>query len=247
MSSSRFESVVLALREQIISGKVGPGTKVSEVGTAERLGVSRTPVRLALQALESEGLVTGTPNRGFIVRRITPHYVSSGFDVRGTLEGFACRLLAERGLPDATDRQLHSCIERGDEICSLDVLDEDAVRAWTDINIEFHTIILEAADNLPLVEAHKLVCRNPLVGPASLAFSSARLVADTPIIAASQRHHRMIWEALQNGESSRAEFLAREHIHRAKVSTEKNLSAYPFGDGLQSRGGGSGRADGNNR
>lgn len=220
---SRLESVVLSLRDLILSGELPPGGKVTETGLAERLGVSRTPVRLALQVLESERLVSGEPNRGFMVRPITLQDVLSGFDVRGVLEGLACRLLAEAGMRRGVETQLKSCIERGDAACAAGTLDEDTARTWTQLNTEFHRVIIDATENQSLAAAHDLVCRHPLVGPASMAFSRSRLDADFARIAASQNQHRMIFEAIRDGQGARAEYLAREHIHQARENTARTL------------------------
>jgi GntR family transcriptional regulator of vanillate catabolism len=229
MSASRLEVVTLALRDLILSGQLKAGSKITELGMADRLGVSRTPVRLALQALEGEGLVSSEPNRGFTVKAITRHDVSSGFDVRGALEGLACRLVAEVGMRRHEEAALRQCVDRGDFILVAETLDEVTVRTWTDVNREFHRIIMEAAENAPLIAAHELVCRNPLVGPGSLAFSPARLKEDTTIIADSQRQHRSIWEALCAGQGARADYLAREHIHQAKLNTIRHLQRQPAG------------------
>lgn len=225
MSSSRLESVVLVLRDLILSGEMTPGSKVTEVGMAERLGVSRTPIRLALQVLESEGLVTSEPNRGFTVKGITLRDVLSGFDVRGALEGLASRLVAEAGLRRADEAALRRCVERGDDICANLLADGSALRAWAEVNREFHAIIIEAAESAPLTAAHELICRNPFVGPTALAFSSNYPQEDADTIVSSQRHHREIWEAMREGQGARAEFLAREHVFQARKNNARRLEA----------------------
>lgn len=223
MVVSRVEAVSLALRDLILSGEIEAGARVAEVALAERLGVSRTPVRLALQVLESEGLVIPAPNRGYAVRRITTYDVLAGFDVRGTLEGLACRIIAEAGLKKSDEAALSQCIEEGDAICAIGHFDDILMQRWVDMNTRFHQIILKAADNATLTAAHELVCRHPLVGPASLAFSAERVAESFRITSESQSHHRQIVGALRNGEGSRVEFLAREHIHHARESTAQYL------------------------
>lgn len=223
VSSTRIEAVMLALREKILSGELGPGAKITEVGMAESLGVSRTPVRLALQVLESEGLVVREPNRGFTVKHFSQQEVLAGFDVRGTLEGLACRLVAETGMRRSVEVALRACVEHGDIVCERHELDEVTVRNWTDINREFHRIIVEAAENPVLATMHEQVCHNPLVGPKSLALSASRLAQDVVIIQEGQRQHRAIWNAMRDGQSARAEHLAREHIQTAKEGTAKHF------------------------
>jgi len=219
------EAVTLALRDLILSGEIEAGARVAEIALADKLNVSRTPVRLALQVLEGEGLVVPAPNRGYVVRRITTYDVLAGFDVRGTLEGLACRIIAEAGLKRSDEAALAQCLEEGEAICAIGHFDDVLMQRWVDMNMQFHQVILKAADNATLTAAHELVCRHPLVGPASLAFSADRLAESFRTTSESQSHHRTIVGALRNGEGARAEFLAREHIHHARESTAQYLKA----------------------
>ncbi|HYZ30859.1 MAG TPA: GntR family transcriptional regulator, partial [Crenalkalicoccus sp.] len=68
--ATRSLSVTARLRDGILAGDHAPGEHMHEVRLAERLGVSRTPVRAALQALAAEGLLDYTPNRGYVVRAV---------------------------------------------------------------------------------------------------------------------------------------------------------------------------------
>ena len=217
---SRVEAVTLALREMILSGEIAAGARVPEVSLAERFGVSRTPVRLALQVLEAEGLVSSALNRGFTVRTITLSDVLSAFDVRGTLEGLACRLVAERGLDADAEAILQSCIAEGDEMIAAGVYDDVFAAKWAAMNELFHVTIMQAADSTALTAAHDLVCRNPLVGPSAMAFSKDRLGYGAAVVATIQAHHRSIFDAIRKREGTRAEALAREHMYDARRSTQ---------------------------
>jgi len=117
MSAGRWSSrrsstwrAVLRLRELILNGEFAPGRRVSEAPLSGRLGVSRTPLRLALERLAHEGLLEPYPTGGFIVRRFTLDDVWDGIEVRGLLEGAAARLAAER-LRD--ERDVHTGIDSG--------------------------------------------------------------------------------------------------------------------------------------
>ena len=88
---------LLRLREMILSGEFAPGERMSELALVERLGVSRTPVRLALAALEHEGLVRGLSSRGLRRERVHQADISDAIELRGVLEGTAARFAAERG------------------------------------------------------------------------------------------------------------------------------------------------------
>ena len=83
------------LRTEIIQGKIRPNERLIAADLAERLAISRTPVREALQLLASEGLVVGV-KRGYVVRDHTAAEIRQIYEVRAALEGMAARLVAER-------------------------------------------------------------------------------------------------------------------------------------------------------
>jgi len=84
------------LRRQIVEGTLRPRERLIAADLADKLQVSRTPVREALYLLASEGLVVPT-RRGFAVREFTPSEIIEIYEVRAALEGMAARLAAERG------------------------------------------------------------------------------------------------------------------------------------------------------
>src|SRR5712671_514302 len=80
----------------LLRGDFQPGERVSELPLVARLGVSRTPIRLALDRLANEGLLEIAPTGGFVVRAFTLTDVYDTIEMRGVLEGAAARLAAER-------------------------------------------------------------------------------------------------------------------------------------------------------
>ena len=97
--AAQIDKVISELRDMVLSGALQPGERVVELQFSARLGVSRTPLRIALTELEKEGLLERLPSRGFRVRAFTVDEIGDAVDVRGVLEGMAARLLAERGAP----------------------------------------------------------------------------------------------------------------------------------------------------
>src|SRR5437588_7318449 len=87
---------LLRLREMLFKGEFQRGERLSELPLVARLGVSRTPIRLALQRLSHEGLLEASRSGGFVVRQFTVDAVWDALEVRGVLEGTAARLAAER-------------------------------------------------------------------------------------------------------------------------------------------------------
>src|ERR1019366_2290214 len=101
--------VIVKIREMILHGELVPGQRVREVELANKLGVSRTPVRESLPILAQEGILTQLDTRGFVVRAFTPQEIMDAIDVRGVLEGLAARLLAEQGPSRRIVQSLHDC------------------------------------------------------------------------------------------------------------------------------------------
>src|SRR6201996_1245183 len=104
-SRSQMMRELLRLRELILSGEFEPGERMSELPLVERLGVSRTPLRLALASLEHEGLLQVLPTGGYVVREFSQTDIRQAIELRGVLEGTACRFAAEHG---ATRRDLRA-------------------------------------------------------------------------------------------------------------------------------------------
>lgn len=85
-SSSQAVRALLGLRELVLGGELPPGSRISELWVADRLGVSRTPIRAALIRLQEEGLVEPIPSGGFAVRSFAESEISDAIELRGTIE-----------------------------------------------------------------------------------------------------------------------------------------------------------------
>jgi len=88
---------------------------LQEVSLAEKMQVSRTPVREALRVLAKDGLLSYAPNKGYMVKGFSLKNVLEAFQVRAVLEGLAARLTAESGLTETSRQELVKCIKEGDE------------------------------------------------------------------------------------------------------------------------------------
>src|SRR5512143_3757926 len=95
--TSQSTRSLLRLRELILNGEFQAGARMSELPLVERLGVSRTPLRLALAELEHEGLLRSLSRAGYAVREFTQDDIRDAIELRGVLEGTAARFAAERG------------------------------------------------------------------------------------------------------------------------------------------------------
>ena len=106
------ERVYELLREDILSGQLGPGAELSEVALAERLGVSRGPIREALGLLCAQGLVTMQPRRGAYVSVLTRQEFLEAYQVREALEALAARLACRAARTTTTSPSSRRCTRR---------------------------------------------------------------------------------------------------------------------------------------
>jgi len=213
--SKTGQRTLAVLRNMIVSGELTPGERVAEVPIAERLGVSRMPVRVAFPALEQEGLLEKVGKRGYQVRRISADLIADAIGVRGTLEGMAARLVAERKMTPEVHAALSACLAEGDAIFEKGGLDDDVVEAYHDLNKRFHRIIVEAAGNYAITAA---LARNdalPFASVASIAVDRDHLDREFERLRFAHLQHHVIFDALSGGQSGRAEAAMREHANAA--------------------------------
>jgi GntR family transcriptional regulator of vanillate catabolism len=221
---TRFEVALLRLREMILTGELPPGSRIQEVTIGKRLGVSRTPVRISLTVLEREGLVRGEPNRGFTVREFTVADVLAAYDVRSVLEGFACRLIAERGLSEANGLALDDCIREGGRLLQPGFFDAMTLRRWTEMNGRFHSVIVAASANPALANALDLVNKHPLAAPTSIVFGTKNLERLFTYMQQAQEDHIRVLAALRQGQAVRAEHLMADHIFKARENMHSEIN-----------------------
>jgi GntR family transcriptional regulator of vanillate catabolism len=214
-SKSIEDRVTLALREMLMRGEFVPGQKLVEAALADRLGVSRMPVRRALAVLERDGLVTNSPNRGSFVARFTLRQVNDARELRGSLEGLAARLVAERGLAPVTRRALEDMLQEGDRLFGLGMISPSIAEAYRQLNFRFHVTIVAAAENRPLMMAYEANNRLPLASPVAICVDLSNLGDMTRTLGETQADHHRIVAALKNGQGSRVEALMREHAQTA--------------------------------
>ena len=134
------------LRQEILMGKLKPGEKLREIQLADKMGVSRTPVREAIRMLELEGLVKMVPRRGAEVANITEKDLQDAFEVRNALEKLAIELACER----MTGEQIQRLKENSKKF--KEAADQNDAEKLAGIDEEFHDIIFEATNNPRLIQ-----------------------------------------------------------------------------------------------
>lgn len=233
--ASQIERVANELRQRVLSGSLVAGQRVLEVQFSRELGVSRTPLRLALGELEKQGLLERLPTRGYRVRSVTLNDVAMALEVRGTLEGMAARLVAESGMAGATKRLLHDCVRSGGALieearrnsCPLDTV------AWASMNAQFHDALVAAAGNAALTAALEHVGKTPMVRPGELWLGGGHEALALAFVQRAQFDHEEVLQAIAAREGLRAEYLMREHARRS-ADNKRALAAALHAGGVAS-------------
>lgn len=196
------------LRDAVVGGELRPGEPLYEIHLADKLGMSRTPVREALRVLARDGYLEELPSRGYTVPRRSLDDLREFFELREVLESTAAHYAALR----ATKGEL----EQLEDVCarSEHELDEEA---WSQMGHAFHSLVVQAARNSRLqTMLHSL--------NAQIVISRRTVArADVSKRQAAVRDHRAIFEAIKARDELRAQALAAEHVRR---SYETTLHAY---------------------
>jgi len=215
-NESQVSRATLGLREMLLRGEFWPGQRIAEIPLSAKLGVSRTPLRLAFERLEHEGLVKALPRSGFTANEFTLNDIWDAIETRGVLEGAAARLAAERlKSPIQLDplRKLNRAME---EIAEINV---DSFTRYLDLNYTFHLAIIDLANNQLLRRTIEQVYKFPFASPSSRVLFHKSLPGSNAIRPIAEEQHRAILDAIEHRQGARAESVAREH----SLLTRRNL------------------------
>jgi GntR family transcriptional regulator, vanillate catabolism transcriptional regulator len=215
---TQLARATVSIREMILRGRLRPGQRVAEAMLADVLQMSRTPVRQALPVLAKEGLLVESGTRGYVVRTFTQSEILDAIDLRGVLEGLAARRIAERGASREFLRELRACLESGDRIFKKKHLVDTDEAAYGDMNGRFHALILEEADSSIISGALARNATIPFASAEAIAFDVTDLETMYEALHFAHRQHHAVYDALEAGQSTRVEFLMREHVNTVKKS-----------------------------
>jgi GntR family transcriptional regulator of vanillate catabolism len=220
---SQQNRVLVQLRDLILKGEFVPGERLAEIPLAEKLGASRTPVRLALTSLEHEGLIEQSPSGGYQMRRFTSQEIADAIRVRGVVEGFAARLLAEDGASRQLLRDLHDCLDEGDKAVNKPEMSLDDYAAYVQMNDRFHQLIMQGCGNVALQRVMDMLDGQPFASPsAMLPMQSSMEEGHQWMKQAHRTHHAMV-QAIERGQGSRAQALGEEHVEIARMNLDYAL------------------------
>lgn len=147
--SSVVDVIHKRVREEILNGEHPPGAMLRQEDIANRLGVSKIPLREAFSRLQSEGFLTLRPRRGYIVRRFDIDEIREIFDLRAIIEDHGSRLAAEA----RTTEDIDLVQTLAQEMTVLDVQAPNYYMRWTDLNDRFHGAIMQASRRQHVIKA----------------------------------------------------------------------------------------------
>ncbi len=195
--------VFRTLRRGIHQGLLTPGERLIEIQLANRLGVSRTPIREAIRMLELEGLVVMLRRRGAVVSNITRKNLNDVLEVRISMEKFATGLACER----ITSEQLSGLEEA--EALFVEAVNRDDITLMATRDKEFHDLIFKATGNDVIL---KLIANmQEQMYRYRLEYLKDRDAHRTLI-----EEHEEIVRSLKNGDKKRAEEMAVIHVEEQR-------------------------------
>ena len=208
--------IVERLREDILAGRLEPGSRLIEGDLTVRFAVSRGPVREGLRRLSADGLIEHWPHRGAVVRRLTEREIRELFLIRIEMEALCARLAAAAEAPE----------QRARFAASIEPIYSDAQRnscEYLKENAAFHDAVMALADNLELRD---------LAGRLQLPLIMAQVgdVLTPPVLEASVREHRLIAAAIVDRDPAAASARMREHLERAAALALAGRAASAMGN-----------------
>ena len=211
----------LGLRQLLFDGTIRPGERLVELSLVDQLGVSRTPLRVALMTLEHEGLVDTLPGGGFVVRGFTRDDVTDAIELRGVLEGTAARFAAERR---TTVDELAALRRTATELDGV-VHDDsaDALVSYTALNERFHAELVVLSGSEVLARQIRGLTSVPFAAPTALLASFSQLPEWRETLIVAQYQHHALVDAIAAGHGARAEEVAREHARLSRQNLEQLL------------------------
>jgi GntR family transcriptional regulator, vanillate catabolism transcriptional regulator len=216
----------LRLREMILAGDLPSGARIAELAIVEKLGVSRTPIRAALVRLEQEGLLQALPNGGFAVRTFSERDAADAIEVRGTVEGMAARLAAERGAPAVVLAEARACLAQIDAVLNQPALDDEAFTSYVTLNEKFHNLLSEMAGSAVIRRELERVVNLPFASPSAFIVMQANSPRARDMLIVAQDQHRQVLDAIESREGARAEAIMREHSRIAQRNLRDALQSH---------------------
>jgi DNA-binding GntR family transcriptional regulator len=198
------EQAYAEIKRHILDGALPPGSFVAERQLAAGLGMSKTPIRAALERLELEGFITISPQQGIIIRDLTLHEIADHYEIRTVLETYTLRTVAGQLTAEQRER------------VQANLQAQEAVRDGTDVaravalDTEFHTLFCEFLGNREVLRV-MVQLRERIQRVITKVFQ-----INPGRIASSYEEHQAIADAVLRGDAAQAAQLINDHLNCGK-------------------------------
>jgi len=192
------------LRGLLLDGTFLPGEFLSERKLGEQLGMSKTPIRAALERLEMEGFVRTSPQQGIVVRELSLREICEHYEIRAALEGYTVQQIAGRLTPEQAARveaTLHT-----QEVC----MDANDIPGHVAADAAFHLLLADFLGNQEILRV--MQHQRDKIFRVTLHISQQH----PDRMAHSLAEHRRIFAAVRDGQAEEAATCMREHLEAGK-------------------------------
>ena len=198
------------LRQAILTGELKPGERLMEIHLANKLGVSRTPIREAIRKLELEGLVTMIPRRGAEVAQITEKGMNDVLEVRRAMDALCVELACDRITPEELEQLREACDGFEAAVKTKDV------KKIAQADVALHDIIVQATGNQRLIQ---------LVNNLSEQMYRYRFeyIKDSSQHERLVEEHRIIYQSIVQKDKETASQAAKTHIDNQERSIIRQI------------------------
>ena len=204
--------VFITLREAILNGELEPGERLMEIALAQKLGVSRTPIREAIRKLELEGLVVMAPRKGAEVAEITLKDVKDVLEVRKNLEDLAVELACKK----ATEEDIEEMKRAHEEF--IKTLSQKDLTVIAEADVKFHDVIYKTTDNKRLIQ----ILNN--LREQMYRYRLEYIKDEKKRMIVTDEHLQII-EAIKNKDVDSAKEYIQEHINNQEKTIVEKINA----------------------
>ena len=212
--NTHTKRALFELRQRIVEGELPGGTRLYEVAMAEKLQISRTPVREAMSRLAEEGLLDRASGGGFFVRSFTFSDVVDAIELRGILEGTVARLASERGADPNRLANIRTTLENLDG-CFTGIAKIVDFDDYAELNALFHDQLAQLCQSNILHRELERAKSLPFASPSAFLPDKLDIETFSRSLFIAQEQHRELLNAIEAREGARAEAIAREHARIA--------------------------------
>lgn len=218
--ASQTDRALLGIRDLVLRGEFKAGERLPELALVELLGVSRTPIRAALQRLAEEGLIEASQPTGYVVRSFSENDIFDAIEARGAIEGLVARMAAERGVSQLQINRMRDCLNELDEVLAAASPGDERLGKYAALNERFHNLLLEASGSSIMALALSRIASLPFASPNAFVGAQDKIPGSLKILTQAQHQHHEILDAIEARSSARVEPLVREHARSARKNLE---------------------------